>query len=426
MAIIPHEKSSCGGLTLHKIQTDKYKTTTVVMQFKSRLSEETVTKRALLPYVLQSGTENYPSSKALRTELEKLYGATLGVDLAKKGDFHIMTFRMDFANEKFLSEDKPLLKKALGLFADVVMNPKKVDGVFDSSIVDKEKRTLKQRIQSIYDDKMRYSNMRLTQEMFPNEPFGLHVYGVKDQIDQIDAKNLYEYYEKVRNEDEIDLYFVGDLEHISIKDLVTDLFPLKERTEASSDITEKAPLEVKEREVQEEQEIKQGKLHIGFRSGVSYADDAYYALQVFNGMFGGFSHSKLFRNVREKESLAYYAASRYESHKGLIIVMSGIEFKNYNKTVDIIKEQLTAMQNGDFNDEEMNQTKTMIRNQLLETVDDARGMVELLYHGVVSQKLRSLEEWLDGVEAVTIEDVKKVADQVKLDTVYFLKGEGAE
>lgn len=282
MAIIPHEKSSCGGLTLHKIQTEKYKTTTVVMQFKSRLSEETVTKRALLPYVLQSGTENYPSSKALRTELEKLYGATLGVDLAKKGDFHIMTFRMDFANEKFLSEDKPLLKKALGLFADVVMNPKKVDGAFDSSIVDKEKRTLKQRIQSIYDDKMRYSNMRLTQEMFPNEPFGLHVYGVKEQIDQIDAKNLYEYYEKVCNEDEIDLYFVGDLDEISIKDLVTDLFPLKERAEASSEITEKAPLEVKEREVQEEQEIKQGKLHMGFRSGVSYADDDYYALQVFN------------------------------------------------------------------------------------------------------------------------------------------------
>ncbi|MCA0988104.1 EF-P 5-aminopentanol modification-associated protein YfmF [Guptibacillus algicola] len=424
--MIPHEKSSCGGLTLHKIQTEKYKTTTVVMQFKSRLSEETVTKRALLPYVLQSGTENYPSSKALRTELEKLYGATLGVDLAKKGDFHIMTFRMDFANEKFLSEDKPLLKKALGLFADVVMNPKKVDGAFDSSIVDKEKRTLKQRIQSIYDDKMRYSNMRLTQEMFPNEPFGLHVYGIKEQIDQIDANNLYEYYEKVCNEDEIDLYFVGDLDEISIKDLVTDLFPLKERTEASSAITEKAPLEVKEREVQEEQEIKQGKLHMGFRSGVSYADDDYYALQVFNGMFGGFSHSKLFRNVREKESLAYYAASRYESHKGLIIVMSGIEFKNYNKTVDIIKEQLTAMQNGDFNDEEMNQTKTMIRNQLLETVDDAKGMVELLYHGVVSQKLRSLEEWLDGIDAVTTEDVKRVADQVKLDTVYFLKGEGAE
>ena len=425
MAIIPHEKTSCGGLTLHRIQTDKYKTTTVVMQFKAKLTKDTVTERALLPYVLQSGTAQYGSSKAVRTELEKLYGATLGVDLAKKGDFHIMTFRMDFANEKFLSEDDPLFKKALTLLADVVMNPKTENSGFDSSIVEKEKRTMKQRIESIYDDKMRYSNMRLTQEMFPDEPFGLHVFGESNQVDQITSQSLYDYYKKVCSEDEVDLYFVGNLEGIEVESIVKELFPFNERSSRESETTVKASLDVEEKEVQESQEIKQGKLHMGFRSGVGYADDEYYALQVFNGMFGGFSHSKLFRNVREKESLAYYAASRYESHKGLIIVMSGIEFKNYSKTVEIIKEQLTAMRNGDFNEEEMKQTKTMIRNQLLETVDDAKGMVELLYHGVVSRKLRSIEEWLDGVEAVTKEDILAVADKVKLDTVYFLKGEEA-
>ncbi|TKD71632.1 EF-P 5-aminopentanol modification-associated protein YfmF [Pseudalkalibacillus hwajinpoensis] len=425
MAIIPHEKTSCGGLTLHRIQTDKYKTTTVVMQFKAKLTKDTVTERALLPYVLQSGTAQYGSSKAVRTELEKLYGATLGVDLAKKGDFHIMTFRMDFANEKFLSEDDPLFKKALTLLADVVMNPKTGYAGFDPSIVEKEKRTMKQRIESIYDDKMRYSNMRLTQEMFPDEPFGLHVFGESEQVDKVTSQSLYDYYKKICSEDEIDLYFVGNLEGIEVESIVKELFPFEERSSRESETTVKASLEVEEKEVQETQEIKQGKLHMGFRSGVGYADDEYYALQVFNGMFGGFSHSKLFRNVREKESLAYYAASRYESHKGLIIVMSGIEAKNYSKTVEIIKEQLTAMRNGDFNEEEMKQTKTMIRNQLLETVDDAKGMVELLYHGVVSRKLRSIEEWLDGVEAVTTEDILAVADKVKLDTVYFLKGEEA-
>ena len=425
MAIIPHEKTSCGGLTLHRIQTDKYKTTTVVMQFKARLTKDTVTERALLPYVLQSGTGNYPSSKAVRTELEKLYGATLGVDLAKKGDFHIMTFRMDFANEKFLSEDEPLFRKALSLLADVIMNPKAGESGFDASIVEKEKRTMKQRIQSIYDDKMRYSNMRLTQEMFPNEAFGLHVYGEKDEVDRVTAKSLYDYYQKVCAEDEIDLYLVGNLDGVNAEEVVKELFPFKERSNRESESTDKASLDVEEKEILETQEIKQGKLHMGFRSGVGYGDDEYYALQVFNGMFGGFSHSKLFRNVREKESLAYYAASRYESHKGLIIVMSGIEFKNYKKTVKIIKEQLTAMVNGDFNEEEMKQTKTMIRNQLLETVDDAKGMVELLYHGVVSRKLRTIEEWLDGVEAVSKEDILAVAEKVKLDTVYFLKGEEA-
>ena len=118
-----------------------------------------------------------------------------------------------------------------------------------------------------------------------------------------------------------------------------------------------------------------------------YGDADYYAFQVFNGIFGGFSHSKLFINVREKASLAYYVASRLESHKGLMLVMSGIDNKNYDQAVSIIKEQMKAMTAGDFSEEKIEQTKAVIKNQLLETIDTSRGMVEILYHNVVSKNI---------------------------------------
>ncbi len=148
-------------------------------------------------------------------------------------------------------------------------------------------------------------------------------------------------------------------------------------------------------------------------------------MQVCNGLFGGFSHSKLFINVREKESLAYYAASRLESHKGVMMVMSGIEFNKYERAVEIIKEQFQAMKKGDFTDQEVEQTKAMIKNQILETADVARGFVELAYHQVVSGYKRTMEEWLNQVDAVTKEDLIRVANKVKLDTIYFLKGKEA-
>ncbi|MGQ0421318.1 M16 family metallopeptidase, partial [Bacillus sp. HC-Mk] len=164
----------------------------------------------------------------------------------------------------------------------------------------------------------------------------------------------------------------------------------------------------------------------GYRTFVTYKDEDYFALQLFNGLFGGFSHSKLFVNVREKNSLAYYAASRFESHKGLLFVMSGIEAKNYEKAVEIIKEQMLAMQNGEFSEEEIHQTKSVIQNQILEAIDTPRGFVEMLYHGIISDRTRPVEEWLTGIESVTKEEIVKVAKNIELDTIYFLQGTEGE
>ena len=177
-----------------------------------------------------------------------------------------------------------------------------------------------------------------------------------------------------------------------------------------------------EKEVIEKQDVKQGKLNIGFRTNVLYGDSEYFALQLFNGLFGGFSHSKLFINVREKASLAYYASSRLESHKGLLIVMSGIENKNYKQAVDIIKEQFALMQQGDFTEEELQQTKAVVKNQLLETIDVSRGMIEILYHNVIANDTITLDEWLEKTETITKEEVVAVAKKIQLDTIYFLTG----
>jgi len=415
-----------GGLNVHIIHTDKYKTNTLVLKMKAPLTRGTVTQRALLPYVLQSGTKSYPSTSSLRSYLDELYGASLNVDLTKKGESHIITIRIDIANEKFLRDATPLLKKAIELLSEIVHEPATENHMFLSKIVEQEKRALKQRIQAACDDKMRYANMRLVEEMYAGEPYALHANGVLEDVDAITARDLYEYYKKSLLEDEVDLYVIGDVNESEVIEMAKSHFRFESRTTQPSSQTANKKSISKVNTVVEQQDVKQGKLNIGYRTKITYDSDKYYALQVFNGIFGGFAHSKLFLNVREKASLAYYAASRLESHQGLLMVMSGIEPGNYEKAVNIINEQMEAMKNGQFTDGEIEQTKAVIHNQLLETLDTPRGLVEVLYHNVVSSRNRSIDEWLEAIEAVTRDEIVSVAKDIELDTIYFLTRMEAE
>lgn len=409
------------GYKLHIVPTAKYKTNTIVMKMKAPLTKETVTLRALLPYVLQSNTSKYPTTPLLRAYLDDLYGAGFYVDVTKKGEYHIISLTVDIVNEKFLSDSTPLLEKAFQLLTEVLFHPKTNGDAFDSATVDNEKRALKQRIQSIYDDKMRYASTRLVEEMCANEPYGIDASGNLEDLEKVTAAALYEYYQKALAEDEIDLYVIGDVSEEEVDRLgnqnilLTDREPNVLPRQAAKKITD-------EKEVIEKQDVKQGKLNIGYRTNIVYGDSEYFALQIFNGLFGGFSHSKLFINVREKASLAYYASSRLESHKGLLIVMSGIENENYKQAVDIIKEQFAAMKQGDFTEEELQQTKAVVRNQLLETIDVPRGLIEILYHNVIANDKITLDEWIEKTEAISKEEVVHVANKIQLDSIYFLTG----
>lgn len=420
MEVVSQHIHRLEGLNVHIIPTVKYKTNTLVLRMKAPLSEENVTYRAILPYVLQSGTKQHPSVKSIRQYVEDLYGAALAVDVNKKGEEHVISIYMDVANETYLQDAPPLLEKTVAMLADVLLHPAEENGAFVASIVESEKRALLQRIESAFDDKMRYANQRLIEEMCKEEPYRLSPNGQEEAVSSITPQSLYEYYKKALLEDEIDLYIVGDVTADALQ-LVEKYFSIPVRQQQQKQ-TAQAAAPRQEREVVEKQDLKQSKLNIGYRTHITYKDKDYFALQVFNGLFGGFAHSKLFRNVREKHSLAYYAASRYESHKGLLFVMSGIEGKNYEKAVNIIGEQLTAMRNGDFTEEDMSQTKAVIKNQILETLDTPRGLMELLYHDVVADYKRPMDTWLGDVDRVTRDEIIAVANKIELDTIYLLQG----
>lgn len=412
-------------LRVHICPTKKFKTTTLVAFIQQELKEDYVTKTALLPAVLQRGTQSYPKTLDLKRRLDDLYGASLYGDVLKRGERHIMHFGMELANEQYLQKENNLLRSGLHLLSEVLFRPTLEGDGFKSSYVDAEKKNLKQRIESLQDDKARYASQKMIEAMCDEESYSLFSHGRLGDISSINGNNLYAYYQEMMSVSPIDLYCVGNVdvdEVISILEEATTSISSLNLNRKNIPI-HSANYKVGEvKVVVDELDVKQGKLNIGCRTNVSLGDEDYSALLVYNGILGGFPHSKLFVNVREKESLAYYASSKLESHKGLLLIQSGIEIKNYRRAVEIIREQLAALEKGKISDEELNQTKAMIGNQLREQQDRSVEMIHFHYQSVLAE----LHDW--GIEKILKEiyqvgkkDIQQVAEQIQLDTIYFLR-----
>ncbi|AMA73519.1 MULTISPECIES: EF-P 5-aminopentanol modification-associated protein YfmF [Aneurinibacillus] len=412
------------GLSIHVLPTEKFKTTTILIHIQLPLQEDLVTKGALLPNVLQRGTATYPNPAQLQRHLDSLYGAIFSAGVMKRGEKQILQFYLEIANEKFLADSRPLLEDGMRFLGEVLTRPLLENGAFTKKIVELEKETLAKRIEGLIDDKMRYANQRLTEEMCKDEPYRLLAYGIHEQIPGITPEDLYGFYQEALTSYPIDMYIIGDVNPEDAVGLIRNYIPL-----TLSRVKQLAPTPYKkevreERIVTEEMNVVQGKLNIGMRTQISYADDNYVHLMMYNGVLGGFPHSKLFMNVREKASLAYYAVSQLETQKGLCMIMSGIETANYDKALAIIKEQLEMMKQGEITDVELNQTKATLSNQLRETQDSASAIASMDYSGRLAGRHRTLEETLAAIESTTKEDIARVAQKVEIDTIYFLRGKG--
>ncbi len=410
----------------HIIPTKKFKTVNIVMKCKAPLARNTITKRALLPFILQKGTEHYPSEKKLMLRLDELYGASLYIEGAKKGDNHIITFRLEVANERYLPNKTPVLDEALSLLKEIIFSPRLENDRFIEQVVEREKLTLMNKINAVFDDKLTYANKRLIEEMCQNERYQIHKDGYKEDLPGINGENLYEYYEQMLQEDRMDLYVLGDVEVKNIENLLVQTFRRDVHRTESTLISEDEPTITEIKEIKEYQPVQQAKLHIGYRTNSTYKDDDYFALQVFNGIFGGFPSSKLFVNVREKHSLAYYAASRIESHKGLLIVYSGIAPTDEEKAREIIDLQFEAMKKGDFTEEQVEETKGLIISELKETLDHSYGLPELLYQQVIGERQLSPQQYIEQLNVVTKQDIVEIANKITPDTVYILTNDGSD
>lgn len=410
-----------GAVRLTLLETKKFKSSKIVFKFRAPLERETITKRTLLSMLFETNNEMYKTQTEFRRRLAYLYGANFYTTVEKKGNEHILTAVFDLVNGKLVKDGEKLLKEAFQFIQQVFFFPNATDASFHEATLEREKINLKSRLESVFDDKIRYANKRLIEEMFADDVFKYPASGVLEDVDAISASELYHYYQHFLKEDQIDLLVCGDITRDELIPQVEAL-PFSKREEAASK-NERETTQTEMHEVFENQPINQGKLALGYHTGVYFGDSNFVPLQLANGLLGGFSNSKIFINVREKASLAYYASSRIDSFKGFMLISAGIDEKNYDQARAIIEEQVKAMKQGAFTEDELEQTKKMYINQLLEANDSAQGLIELTYNNLLKQADLSLRNWIQKIKQASKDEVTEAAQVFEMNTLYFLSKE---
>ncbi|MGB9679203.1 MAG: EF-P 5-aminopentanol modification-associated protein YfmF [Thermoanaerobacteraceae bacterium] len=402
---------------LHIAPTDKFKTVTINIYVNNVLGEN-ATEYALIPSVLKRGTNKINTYKDMSKYLESLYGSTLSASVYKKGERHIQQYRMEMIQEDFIHEK--IFEKGVEFLRDLIFNPFVENKAFKKEYVDQEIEIQKNNINGRKNDKTKYAIERCLEEMCKGEPFSIYELGDIESLNNIDEKSLFNYYKKHIEIFPVDIFVVGDVDIKYIISIFKRYFNL-ERNEVLEIPKTNIFKEVKQiKYVKDYMDVTQGKITLGFRTNVEPDSEEYYSLLIYSGILGGGPFSKLFMNVREKESLAYYAFSRLERFKGLMIIGAGIEPENYDKAIEIINLQLKDLEKGNISDYEFDSTIKSLKTSINAIKDSATAISDYYFSQKIVKTDVDIDQFIKNIEKVTKKDVVDISRKIKLDTVYFM------
>ena len=413
------------GIKLHTINTNNFKTNLYAIFLATPLKRENVTLDALLTAVLRRGTNNMTSQDVISKKLEEMYGASFDCGIEKTGDNHIFKFYLESINEEFLPEKEEIAQKCLEILFDIVFNPLIEGDRFKEEYVQGEKENIKQIIQSKIDNKSKYALDRCIEEMFKDQAYGLYKYGYVDDLEKITPQSLYEYYKKLINNCKIDIFCSGIIESKHIENIVQEneliksANPRKAEYVVNNETTEEVEIK-QEKVVEDHMQVTQGKLVIGLTVNDT-KEGSKYTASLYNAILGGGANSKLFQNVREKESLAYTAGSNYVRQKNSIFIRCGIEIENYEKALQTIKQQLEDIKNGEFDEKNIENSKNLIIESVKSIPSEQDTEITYYYGQELSSEFTTIDQYIEKIKWQSKKEIIDLASKVKVNTIYFLR-----
>ena len=413
-------KTDCGIVRCDAFG-DTFKTNSIILNFFWPLDKKYATKLALLCSVLRRGNTKYGEMDKISAELDKNYGASIEISSTKSGDMQSLCVAAIYVDDRFALDGEKISENIVDMLCSVIFSPILENGAFKASFVTQEKQNLKDRILSLINDKQAYSLEKCKQTMFANEPYGTYELGDIDSLSDITPESLYAFYVELLNKAMLTVTYGG------LKcDSDALLLPLMDKlcSDERIQIATVCNNEVDTvKEITEPMNVAQSKLNLGFRFGENAQNDL-FALKMFNVIYGASPTSKLFMNVRERLSLCYYCSCVVDSIKNVMFVYSGVETSNAQIAKDEILNQLSLMQKGEFTTEEFENARAYLIDSYVQAADSSYALASLLVSAYIMGHNLTPDEQIQKLMEVTPERVTKVASDVKLDTVYLLKGMG--
>lgn len=420
-------KKLCNGVRLCCHKTTQFKTSVVSLNIITPL-DKNASQKALLLHLLARTNKDNPTLTAMNRKLASLYGAVITPSVNKIGESQVLTLTLACIDERFALEGEPVLAEGINLLLDCLFTPDITPEGFKDENIEREKRLLCEKIDSLNDDKIRYAYKRMISEMCCDENYGISELGEKDEITKITGKELFNVWKQILLFGNIQINITGNFNELLIEDAILHRFEALERKK--DDIIQSRTEFITEsygsRTVTEKQKVQQSKLVIGMRAGMTYDMDNFAAIKVMTAIFGSGTFSKLFMNVREKLSLCYYCSARLINSKGLIVVQSGVETENIEKALEAIRHELDEVRLGSFTDEDIRAAKLSLKDTYSSISDSVATIDNWCTLQCMSGEFLTPEDYIAMIENVSREEIIVAANMVTEDTVFILESEKEE
>lgn len=390
-----------------------------MVRFREEMSPDHLGKRVIISNLLETTNALYPKRTAFKRKLSELYGANFATGVAKKGKQHLLSIDMSVVNPKFVEMD--VLQAAVQFLQAAIFQPDCIDSAFNPEIFEREQINLIHYLEAMNEDRAYYASHKLSALYFTDDTLSLPSVATPALIAAQNPKDVFRYYQEMLQNNAIDIFVLGDVDETQIIELFST-FAFSDRS-PQNDIFYQQEIQNDVTDLSEEKEATQSILQLAYHLPVAYGDADYLALQIMNGLLGGFAHSKLFTNVREKASLAYSISSAFDSFAGFFKIAAGIDAENDTKARKLIFEQVKALQAGNFSEAELEQTKKVLRNTFFVSQDSASNLIEMEFvKSLVPDRYLEQTAFLTALSKVTKADVQRVAQDLTLQTEYFMRG----
>lgn len=419
----PNREQIGKGVWFTSIIDPKFKSNRISLNLSAPLKEETAADMAALSLLLRKSCRAYPNMTLLGSRLAELYGAYLDGEVRKHGSKEILNLTIQGIDDRFALENEKMIQECAQLLCQTLFEPNLCEnGAFGSDDVRIERQYLVDTIDSLINDKRAFAIDRCIKSMCQGEPAAISRYGTRERALAVTPESTAEIYRRLLRTAKAEILFIGCGDPSGAKETFREAFGKVERSVEDVPDAQVRLSAGETKEVTETMDVVQGKLVMGFRVGDVSDRRRYNALRMMLSVFGGSPFSRLFVYVREKLSLCYYCASRYDRPTGLMMVDSGVEFEKKDAAQSEILNQLEVMRRGEFTDEEFLAARLSMINAF-QTAGDSLGSLEGYYFNqIFSGWSKTPEEDIADLLEITREDIMEAACRVSLDTVYFLKG----